>query len=283
MKAVRDVLRLGPDAVCSVDDDFFRLGGDSILSIQFMSRARRAGITIAASEVFSARTVAALARIVDERAYRESASYVESHQVQSSRLWPIARSMAGNPGFASFVQAAVYTVPADTPEDLVMRVLARTVQHHGALNAHLTRADDGDRHFELLPPRPETLPERVTIEQVDSGWSDREWADSIQDRVSAIAHTMDPERGALWRAALFTSAAENTSRLLLVVHHLVVDGVSWRILEDDLQHSWEIETGRTTDPLLPAGTSMDSLRRKSSPLVPLRWTSSGRRATGRTP
>ncbi|RCS61184.1 non-ribosomal peptide synthetase [Microbacterium sp. JB110] len=256
MKAVQEVLRLGADTACSVDDDFFRLGGDSILSIQLMSMARRAGIMIAASEVFSARTVAALARIVDERASRETASCVESAEVRSSRLWPIARSMAGSPGFASFAQAALYTVPADTSDELVTRVLAQAVQHHGALNARLTRAEDGNRHFELLPLRPGTLRERITVQQVDSAWSDPEWTDSIQNRVTSMAHTMDPERGVLWRAALFTSVAEDTSRLLLVVHHLVVDGVSWRILEDDLQHSWEIETGRTTDPLLPAGTSM---------------------------
>ncbi|MGO1850387.1 amino acid adenylation domain-containing protein [Microbacterium sp.] len=256
MEAVRGVLRLSDDATCSVDDDFFRLGGDSILSIQLVSRARRAGLTIAASEVFSARTVAALALTVDQRASKESTPSVGCADVRSSRLWPIALPMAGSPGFASFVQAALYTVPSDTPDELVTRVLARVIQHHEELNARLTRTEDGDYRFELLEMQPETLRERVSIQQLDSDWSDPDWADSIHARVTTLAHTMDPDHGVLWRAILFTSDTEATSRLLLVVHHLVVDGVSWRILEDDLQHSWEIETGDVTDPLLPVGTSM---------------------------
>ncbi|MCD2157842.1 amino acid adenylation domain-containing protein [Rhodococcus cerastii] len=78
MGIVRDVLRLNEGAEFSVDDDFFRLGGDSILSIQLVWRARSAGMMFTAADVFSARTVAALARISDEQRDLVATTPVES-------------------------------------------------------------------------------------------------------------------------------------------------------------------------------------------------------------
>ncbi|HCS59981.1 MAG TPA: hypothetical protein DIW46_01080, partial [Microbacterium sp.] len=69
---IRGLLAVEADAAVSADDDFFGLGGNSISSIQLVTRARRAGISVTATEVFSARTISALARLADARKSQET-------------------------------------------------------------------------------------------------------------------------------------------------------------------------------------------------------------------
>ncbi|AYJ48477.1 hypothetical protein D8W71_09195 [Rhodococcus sp. P1Y] len=71
-----------------------------------------------------------------------------------------------------------------------------------------------------------------------------------------LSEQLDPTNGILWRAMWCTNSGDSTGRLVMVIHHLAVDGVSWRILEDDLTHAWALDTGTTTTELLPVGTSI---------------------------
>ncbi|OZD24475.1 hypothetical protein CH248_05875, partial [Rhodococcus sp. 06-156-4a] len=251
----RDVLRLSADAAFSVDDDFFRLGGDSILSIQVVSRARRAGVTIKASEVFTARKVSALARLADARAAEESSG--ARPEVLSSGLWPIAVPMVDSPSFGTFVQSAVFVTPAGADEQLVSRVLARVVDHHAALRGRLVRDElvrEGQWRFEVTPHS--ATDERLRSETTPLQWSDPQWVERVGEMVAEFGQSMNLQDGVLWQARWVTSDAEPTGRLVLVIHHLVVDGVSWRIIGDDLTHAWELETGAATDPLPAVGTSL---------------------------
>ncbi|AYJ48485.1 non-ribosomal peptide synthetase [Rhodococcus sp. P1Y] len=246
----RDVLRLSADAAFSVDDDFFRLGGDSILSIQVVSRARRAGVTIKASEVFTARKVSALARLADARAAEESGD--ASPEVLSSGLWPIAVPMVDSPTFGTFVQSAVFVTPAGADEKLVSRVLSRVVDHHAALRGRLVR--ERDWRFEIASQS--STADRLRSEATSYMWSDPHWVARAGELVAEFGQSMNLQDGVLWQASWVTSDAEPTGRLVLVIHHLVVDGVSWRIIGDDLTHAWELETGVATDPLPAVGTSL---------------------------
>ncbi|WP_037110548.1 non-ribosomal peptide synthetase, partial [Rhodococcoides fascians] len=251
----RDVLRLSADAAFSVDDDFFRLGGDSILSIQVVSRARRAGVTIKASEVFTARRVSALARLADARAAEESTG--ARPDVLSSGLWPIAVPLVDSPTFGTFVQSAVFVTPAGADEKLVSRVLGRVVDHHAALRGRLVRdglAREGQWRFEVTPHG--ATDERLGSETTPRLWSDPQWVERVGELVAEFGQSMNLQDGVLWQARWVTSDAEPTGRLVLVIHHLVVDGVSWRIIGDDLTHAWELETGVATDPLPAVGTSL---------------------------
>ena len=123
-----DVLNLSNDVVLTIDDDFFTLGGDSILAIQFVTRARRAGHEFTAADVFSARTVGSLAGIADDNAQSDQ-DRVVLDPVDSSVLLPIAARKAGTPGFAHFTQAFTWTTPQRLGTDDVTRILTDVTDH----------------------------------------------------------------------------------------------------------------------------------------------------------
>ncbi|GAA1829193.1 hypothetical protein GCM10009836_03760 [Pseudonocardia ailaonensis] len=242
----REVLRLPAHVDVGADDDFFRLGGDSILSIRVVSRARRAGVVVSAAEVFTVRTVAGLAALADGRATGEVVALPDATE---SVLLPVAAQHLGEPGFTSFTQSFVYVTPAGLSADQLERVLARVVDHHGALRGRLVgdaarwrfRVEDGTtaRRLDVEPP-----------------WTEPGWRERLRAAIDTLSQDLHPQQGVLWRAAWFPGDDRGEGRLLLVVHHLVVDGVSWRILGDDLRHAWELETGATAEPLPPTGTSV---------------------------
>ncbi|WP_159502475.1 non-ribosomal peptide synthetase, partial [Microbacterium sp. 18062] len=246
---------LGVEEV-GVDDDFFAVGGDSILLIQVVIRARRAGITVTTAEVLAARTIATLATLIDQRTREEAVDVVHVPETSSSALWPIAAAHVGLPGFEAFTQSFVFTTPSGLDEDVLRHAMERVVGHHPVLSGRLTR-DETDRWCFAIPrTAPASAGDRLRTERVTGPWSAAEWVERAEKTTGELSESLDLETGVLWRAVWFTTEAESTGRLLLVIHHLVVDGVSWRIIGDDLRHAWELETGATTEPLLPAGTSM---------------------------
>ncbi|QFG25320.1 non-ribosomal peptide synthetase [Actinomadura sp. WMMB 499] len=250
----RDVLQV-PSV--TVDDDFFRLGGDSILSIQVVSRARRAGVTVTAAEMFTARTVGALARVAEQHdaaAPGESGGPAERSE---SGLWPIAAAEADLPGFGAFTQSFTFVTPPGLTEPDLHRTLGRVIEHHPALRGRLVRGDGNEWRFETRPFDAEAVGRQTSVDrQTPADRSSSAWPQQIRTVTAELSESLDLTAGVLWRARWFPGDAGSGGRLLWVIHHLVVDGVSWRILGDDLRHAWELETGRTGEPLPPAGTSV---------------------------
>ncbi|AYJ48473.1 hypothetical protein D8W71_09175 [Rhodococcus sp. P1Y] len=242
-----DILHLPTDTPPSIDDDFFRLGGDSISSIQVVTRARRAGITITAAEIFTHRTIHALAHIADTRTHNESGLTA----VTTAPLLPIAARYIDRPGFDHFTQSFVFTTPADLTTDTLQRILSRIAAAHPTLGARIRRFETWE--FTLPPTTVEPPIETLTV---SDGWSSPQWLTTVDDLVTRMSLQLDPTNGILWRAMWCTNSGDSTGRLVMVIHHLAVDGVSWRILEDDLAHAWTLDTGTTTTELLPVGTSI---------------------------
>ncbi|MEU3476299.1 amino acid adenylation domain-containing protein [Rhodococcus sp. NPDC006774] len=250
----RDVLSLGRDVALSVDDDFFGLGGDSISSIQVVSAARRAGLTVTAAEVFAARTVAALARTVDHRTRSTAAG---PRQVRRSRVMPIAAAHLEEPGFEEFTQSYVFVTPGEITVDAVRRVMTHVAAHHRVLHAGIERDDTG-AWFMTIPDTSSSADNQVVSENFTGGWESAGWTSRVDSLVTELSHELDPHTSVMWRAVAVTDPGESTGRLVVVAHHLVVDGVSWRILEDDLAQAWALDSGSTTDELLGVGTDATS-------------------------
>ncbi|WP_052007284.1 non-ribosomal peptide synthetase [Burkholderia paludis] len=222
----RDVLGR---ADIGVDDNFFALGGDSIQAIQAISRARADGLMLTVRELFEHQTIAALAQRVPEqavaRAYREIAGPLPLAPIQQ---WFFAEHPDGPRHWNQSVLLASDTrLPADRVEAAVRAVTSR----HDALRLRFTRDGQG-RWTQQVAAQ-----ERFELERVDlTGEGD--WRAALSSHGARVQASLDLAHGPLWRATLF-DLPEGGSRLLLVVHHLAVDGVSWRVLLEELGQAYE--------------------------------------------
>ncbi|GAB0103345.1 hypothetical protein JMUB6875_23180 [Nocardia sp. JMUB6875] len=248
---------LGRDRV-GAEDSFFALGGDSILAIQLVSRARLRGIELSPMQVFEHRTVAALAALADAAGEAVVLEELEGGGVGEMPLTPVVRWMTERGGdFGRFAQSAVLELPAGISREQIVATVGAVVTRHDMLRARLAR-DAGE--WRLSTGEPGDIDVDALLRRVAFTASDvtaqRELAaaelDSALDRLDPADGTvlqliwLDPE----------DSAARRNGLLLLVAHHLVIDGVSWRILIPDLISAWaQLAEGAT--PMLPeTGTSM---------------------------
>ncbi|MFC5212322.1 amino acid adenylation domain-containing protein [Streptomyces coerulescens] len=207
---------LGVERV-GADDDFFRLGGDSIMAIQLAGRAAGAGLGVTPRDVFTARTPAALALTA-----RETAGLGEDAGTGRFPLTPVMRWWREQGGdAAAFTQSMLFPVPAGVGPERVEAAVRVLVERHGALRMRLV-----DGELEIGEAVPDVTVERVAV---PAGADPRERADEL-----AAAVRLDPERGEMLRAAWLDADKERPGPLLLTVHHLASDGVSWRLLGPEL-------------------------------------------------
>ncbi|MDQ4031719.1 MAG: amino acid adenylation domain-containing protein, partial [Actinomycetota bacterium] len=221
---------LGVDRI-GVESNFFELGGDSILSIQVVSRARKAGLSLLPRDVFRHPTISALATSVVEAAPVAAEQDPVSGEVP---LTPIQHwffeTQTVRP--EHFNQTFTLELVEGIDETALRTALAAVVEHHDALRMR----------FEYLEGR--WLQYNAPVEPVDLlKCHDLSNADADVQRAAMAQVTgevnasLDLRRGPLLKAVLFDVGAER-SVLLLVVHHLVVDGISWRILLEDLDTTY---------------------------------------------
>ncbi|MGI5405747.1 amino acid adenylation domain-containing protein [Streptomyces chartreusis] len=230
--AVAAVLRLEE---VGVDQDFFQLGGDSILAISLLSALRDAGLYVTARQIFTNSTVGALAAV----ASRDDVTAVDHRDVATGSVVgsPIVQWLGETTdAIDGFVQSVVLNTPVDLTADTLDDVLTALLRRHDMLRAELVR---GDRWSFRIPE-----PDRAT-----ASWQE---SDRPLDECVALATAgLDPAGGVMLRA-VWRSAAR---QLVLVAHHVVIDGVSWRVLMEDLLTAWRQVTSGTPIELPPVGTS----------------------------
>ncbi|TQF01225.1 amino acid adenylation domain-containing protein [Kitasatospora acidiphila] len=229
-----------------LDDGFFELGGDSISSIQLVSRARQAGLILSPRDVFTHQTVARLA----EAAQAQESAVMEEAEAALGDLpaTPIMhelRKLGGSPD--SFHQAMLVTLPTGIGLQQLTDGLQQLVDCHDALRARLLIGADGNWSLTVLPRG--TVAATDLITRVDAhDRSDEQLAALVRQAVHSASQRLAPREGTMLQLVHFTGAAQNQA--LLMVHHLVVDGVSWRILLPDLL------TAAQGGTLQSAGTSL---------------------------
>ncbi|AEI67516.1 hybrid non-ribosomal peptide synthetase/type I polyketide synthase [Corallococcus macrosporus] len=217
---------LGVERV-GIHDDFFELGGDSILGLQIITRARAQGIELSPKQLFQNPTVARLATVAGTR--------LAVQAEQGAVVGPVALTPIQH-WFFELAQEAPHhwnmslLLEVKTPLDgaLLGQALTHLLAHHDALRARFARGDAGWRQ---VVPEPEA---GVLVEQVDlSTVPEVEQAAVLQHRAEEAQQALRLD-GGLLHATLLTLGRGRSARLLLTVHHLVVDAVSWRILLEDL-------------------------------------------------
>ncbi|WP_431040555.1 amino acid adenylation domain-containing protein [Streptomyces sp. P1-3] len=214
---------LGTDDI-RPDDDFFAIGGDSIVSLQVVSRARRQGLGLTARDVFEGETVAGIA------ARARALDGDTAPATGDAPLTPIMRDLLRRAGSAAdgFCQWVEICVPPGGDETTWRAVLDALLARHDALRAHLA----GDV-LRVPPVGAVTGAEVLTRVQATD-----DLRDLIDSHVAAARESMDPRTGPLLRAVWVDAGPDRPGRLVLIAHHLVVDGVSWRVLLDDVEHAY---------------------------------------------
>ncbi|HVQ94814.1 MAG TPA: amino acid adenylation domain-containing protein, partial [Mycobacteriales bacterium] len=215
-----------------VEDNFFELGGDSILSIQVVSRARAAGLHLTSKDMFRHQTIASLAPAVSEL---DSVEVDQGPVAGTAPLTPIQHwyleTHAG--ALDQFNQSLMLELAEDVDPAALGTALAAVLAHHDALRMRFEPIGTGWQQRNA-PIEPAGLLAQVDLSDVDE--TERRAA---CERVAAEVHTgLDPAKGPLIGTVLFHLGAEQRPVLLIAVHHLVVDGVSWRILLADVDTAY---------------------------------------------
>ena len=237
-----------------IDDNFFALGGDSIMSIQLVSRARKAGLVITPRAVFQHQTVEALAAVAV--VVQETPAALPDEAVGALPATPIMRWLAERGGpIERFSQAMLLQVPAGLREDHLVAALQALLDHHDALRLRVIGAAwHAERSLEVAPPgavRARDCLRRIDIRGLDA----KRRHDCMSEQAQAAALRLAPAEGAMVQAVWFEAGEQRTGRLLLTIHHLAVDGVSWRILVPDLAAAWAAIARGDEPSLPPCGTS----------------------------
>ncbi|MFJ8888265.1 amino acid adenylation domain-containing protein [Streptomyces sp. NPDC102402] len=244
---------LGVDRV-GVDDDFFAVGGDSLRSIQVVARARARGLELTTREVFECRTAARLAEVAADR--RDQAPVLEELEgggIGELALQPVARHVFEHGGgLDRFAMSIVLELPTGIDGTGLAATLDTVLDRHDLLRARLV---PGDEPTLLVRPkgavRAADLIHRVPVA---GGWDHPAALAAAKAELDASAGRLDPRAGTMADFVWF-AADGGAGRLLVVLHHLVVDGVSWRILMSDLAEAWQAVRSGGTPTLPEPGTS----------------------------
>jgi len=228
-------------------DNFFELGGDSIMSIQVVSRARQAGVVISPKLLFQHQTVAALALAAgqSQRISAEQGPVFGKVPLTPIQQWFFEQNL-GNPHHWN--QALFLEVNPGLTADILERAIKQLLIHHDALRMRFSR-ESGEWQQHMLKAETQAVFERIDL----SGVPAERQATLLESAASIQQARLHLSEGPLLRAVWFDLGEGKGSRVLIVIHHLVVDGVSWRILLEDLAVACrQLMSGQT--PELPAKT-----------------------------
>jgi non-ribosomal peptide synthase protein (TIGR01720 family) len=225
-----DVLRLEK---VGIHDNFFELGGDSILSIQIIARANQAGLKLTPKQLFQYQTIAELATVTGTTSVFQAEQGLVTGEVL---LTPIQRWFFEQE-FAEphhWNQAMLLEVRQRLDPALLSQVVQQLLIHHDALRLRFVFSKSGWQQVNALPD------EVVPCTRVDlSVLPEAEQRPAIEAAATELQASLNLESGPLVRVALFDLGPNQPNRLLLVIHHLAVDGVSWRILLEDLHRAYQ--------------------------------------------
>lgn len=232
-------------------DSFFALGGDSILSIRAVARINAHGHRLTSQQFFQARTVAGIASLLDAATSAAAHADVPSSGV----LLPLPiqqRFLALRQGHDDrYLQSLLLHLPASADARFVVGFIAALLQRHDALRLRI--GPDGSAYFVPLDSiDPASLLATVQLDSNSSLCA----AQQIERAGEACKEGMRLEQASLFHAVHLDSAMPQDRRLLLVFHHFIIDGVSWRIVLDDLAQAHAQHLRGESIALPRSGTSL---------------------------
>lgn len=217
----------------SVDDNFFELGGDSILIIQIVARANRAGIRLSPRQMFEHQTIAELAEVAGTVAIAVAQQEAVTGRVVltpvQARFFEVTKHQPHH-----YNQSILLEIHGVADAAVFAKAIEKLLLHHDALRLRFVPGPDGWQGT-ISAPDHEAPFEVIDLSTLDEAEQSR----AVETNAARLHASLNLQDGPLLRVALFDRGAQRSSYLLIVIHHLAVDGVSWQILFEDLQSLYQ--------------------------------------------
>ena len=215
-----------------INENFFELGGDSILGIQIIARANQAGMNLITRQIFQHQTIAELAAVAQDGVRPRADQGVVTGGVP---LTPVqARFFKLElPDPHHYNQARLLKLRKPIDSLYLKQAVESLLRHHDALRLRFFRSGETWKQISIEPES--ALPfERIEIAHCD----EREVAETLSSEADRLHGSLNLQAGPIMRVALFDGADKTASYLLILVHHLAVDAVSWGALVEDLETAY---------------------------------------------
>jgi len=210
-------------------DNFFALGGDSILSIRAIAKATQVGLKLTPRQLFQYQTIAQLATVVEtsDAPQAQQGIVTGSFPLTPIQQWFFEQHLSEP---HHWNQAVLLEVQQPLNFNLIQRAIAHLLQHHDALRLRFEPTAEGWKQWNA------GMAKTVPCSQIDlSALFQTEQNSAIATTATELHRSLNLAEGPLLRVAQFNLGPETRDRLLIMIHHLAVDGVSWRILLEDLE------------------------------------------------
>jgi len=215
-----------------INDDFFALGGDSILSIQIANRANNLGVSFTPRQVFRHRTTAALAAALEPARTLKTEQGIVTGQIHLTPVqqWFFEQDLT-EPHYWN--QAIMLETGERLDAEILERVLRNLLVHHDALRLRFSRDESGWQQFAVRPN------DEKLLDEYDFSTLQEEDRPAALEKISAsLQASLNLTEGRLLRAAIIDFGRRKGNRLLIVIHHLAVDVVSWSILLEGIETAY---------------------------------------------
>jgi amino acid adenylation domain-containing protein/non-ribosomal peptide synthase protein (TIGR01720 family) len=214
----------------SIHDNFFEIGGDSILSIQVVSRAKTAGVQITPKQLFQHQTIARLSRVANTT---QTVNARQGLVTGKAPLTPIQHVFWAQHHTEPhhYNQSVLLQTPPGLSSEFIATACQKLLEHHDALRLRFPAAAIED-HQQIN----HGLEENVPFAIVDLSTTPiPEQPQALEQIATDIQASLNLRIGPIIQLVMFNLGHQREGRLLIVIHHLAVDGVSWRILLSDLE------------------------------------------------
>jgi non-ribosomal peptide synthase protein (TIGR01720 family) len=229
---------LGVEQV-GIHDNFFALGGDSILSIHIVARANQIGLRLTPKQLFQHQTIGELATVAGRipNIQAEQGSVTGPVPLTPIQNWFFEQDF---PEPHHWNQARLLQAQQALNISVLENVMQHLLAHHDMLRVRFTKGTSGWQQY-IADAEQAPLCKRVDVSALSETQQDR----SIEVASVELQTGLKLAAGPLVRVALFDYGSDQPARLLIVIHHLVVDSVSWHILLEDLQLAYQqLSSGR---------------------------------------
>ncbi|MGB7605432.1 MAG: amino acid adenylation domain-containing protein [Lutisporaceae bacterium] len=206
-----------------IDDNFFSLGGDSIKAIQVTSRLHKYNMKLDVKQMFQNQTISRISKYVEYSSIKSSQETVTGEvELTPIQKWFFERSFTD---MHHWNQTVMLHAEKGFDESIINKVFTKIIEHHDALRAVFEV--NGQEVKQVIKP----INEHMYDFEVYDFRNISDYLESIKSKSSEVQASIDLEKGPLVKLALFNTTEGDY--LLIVIHHLLVDGISWRVILED--------------------------------------------------